>query len=125
MKKYFDILELDESATIEAVERAYQELINAWRPENYQNLPRYRRKAETKLKEINEAYQVLSDPDKRAHYDRLGSAYSNWQGHGGRGGGFGGGFWALPDTYSATLIKIEEGQVTELSGPVGSPRPAP
>jgi hypothetical protein len=59
MKKYFDILELDESATIEAVERAYQELTNAWRPENYQNLPRYRRKAETKLKEINEAYAQL------------------------------------------------------------------
>ncbi|MGD8344899.1 MAG: DnaJ domain-containing protein [Desulfobacterales bacterium] len=59
MKKYFDILELDESATIEAVERAYQELINAWHPENYQNLPRYKRKAETKLKEINEAYAQL------------------------------------------------------------------
>jgi hypothetical protein len=59
MKKYFDILELDESATIEAVERAYKELINAWHPENYQNLPRYKRKAETKLKEINEAYAQL------------------------------------------------------------------
>jgi photosystem II stability/assembly factor-like uncharacterized protein len=34
------------------------------------------------------------------------------------GGGFGGGFWALPDTYTATLIKIEEGEVTELSGSV-------
>lgn len=35
------------------------------------------------------------------------------------GGGFGGGFWALPDTYTATLIKVEEGEVTELAGPVG------
>ncbi len=34
------------------------------------------------------------------------------------GGGFGGGFLALPDTYTATLIKIEEGVVTELAGPV-------
>jgi hypothetical protein len=34
------------------------------------------------------------------------------------GGGFRGGFWALPDTYIATLIKIEEGEVTELAGPV-------
>jgi peptidoglycan hydrolase-like protein with peptidoglycan-binding domain len=59
MKKYFDILELDESATIEAVERAYQKLTNAWRPENHQNLPRYRRNAETKLKQINEAYERL------------------------------------------------------------------
>ena len=59
MKKYFDILELDESATIEAVERAHQELTDAWRPENDPNLPRYRRKAETKLREINEAYERL------------------------------------------------------------------
>ena len=34
------------------------------------------------------------------------------------GGGFGGGFWPLPDTYTATLIKIEEGEVAELAGPV-------
>jgi hypothetical protein len=34
------------------------------------------------------------------------------------GGGFGGGFWTLPDTYTATLIKIEEGEVAELAGPV-------
>jgi hypothetical protein len=34
------------------------------------------------------------------------------------GGGFGGGFWALPDSYTATLIKIEEGEVSELAGPV-------
>jgi hypothetical protein len=59
MRKYFETLELDESASIEEVERAYMELLEAWRPENYQNLPRYRRKAEGKLKEINEAYERL------------------------------------------------------------------
>ena len=59
MKKYFAILELDESASIEAVERAYKQLSDAWRPENYQNLPRFRRKAEIKLAEINDAYEQL------------------------------------------------------------------
>jgi hypothetical protein len=44
---------------MEDVERAYKELSNAWRPENFQNLPRYKRKAELKLKEINEAYERL------------------------------------------------------------------
>jgi hypothetical protein len=57
MKKYFEILELDMSASIEAVEQAYKELTQAWRPESYQNLPRFKRKAEMKLKEINEAYE--------------------------------------------------------------------
>jgi curved DNA-binding protein CbpA len=57
MKKYFEILELDVSASIEEVEQAYKELAEAWRPENYQNLPRFKRKAEIKLEEINDAYE--------------------------------------------------------------------
>jgi curved DNA-binding protein CbpA len=57
MKKYFEILELDMSATIEAVEQAYKELTEAWRPESYQNLPRFKRKAEIKLQEVNDAYE--------------------------------------------------------------------
>jgi hypothetical protein len=59
MKKYFEILELDVSASIEAVEQAYNELTEAWRPENYQNLPRFKRKAELKLEEINDAYERI------------------------------------------------------------------
>ncbi|MCK5205011.1 MAG: hypothetical protein KAR15_14110 [Desulfobacterales bacterium] len=57
MKKYFNILELDLSASIEEVEQAYKELAEAWRPESYQNLPRFKRKAEIKLKEVNDAYE--------------------------------------------------------------------
>ena len=57
MKKYFEILELDGSASIEEAEQAYKELAEAWRPESYQNLPRFKRKAEIKLKEVNDAYE--------------------------------------------------------------------
>jgi len=59
MKKYFEILELDVSASIEEVEQAYKELAKAWRPENYQNLPRFKRKAESKLEEVNDAYERI------------------------------------------------------------------
>lgn len=59
MKKYFEILELDVSASIEEVEKAYKELTEAWRPENYQNLPRFKRKAEIKLEEVNDAYERI------------------------------------------------------------------
>jgi len=47
------------SASIEEVEQAYKELSEVWRPQAYQNLPRYRRKAEIKSKEINEAYKCV------------------------------------------------------------------
>ena len=59
MKKYFEALELDVSASIEEVEKAYKELAEAWRPENFQNLPRFKRKAEIKLEEVNDAYERL------------------------------------------------------------------
>ena len=59
MKKYYDILGLDMSASIEEVEQAYKKLSETWNPQTYQNLPRYRRKAEIKSKEINEAYERL------------------------------------------------------------------
>jgi curved DNA-binding protein CbpA len=59
MKKYFEILELDVSASLEEVEQAYKELAEAWRPENYQNLPRFKRKAEIKLEEVNDAYERI------------------------------------------------------------------
>lgn len=60
MKKYYEILGLDMDASIEEVEQAYRELSETWNPQTYQNLPRYRRKAEIKLKEINEAYKRIS-----------------------------------------------------------------
>jgi hypothetical protein len=59
MKKYFEILELDVSASIEEVDQAYKELAEAWRPENYQNLPRFKRKAEIKLEEVKDAYERI------------------------------------------------------------------
>jgi curved DNA-binding protein CbpA len=76
MKKYYDILGLDMSASIEEVEQAYKELSEVWRPQTYQNLPRYRRKAEIRSKEINEAYERVSTfllakpPDKGQAEDR-------------------------------------------------------
>jgi curved DNA-binding protein CbpA len=76
MKKYYEILGLDMSASIEAVEQAYKELSEVWRPQAYQNLPRYRRKAEIKSKEINEAYErvrtflLAKPPDKKHDEDQ-------------------------------------------------------
>ena len=59
MKRYFAILELYVSASIKEVDKAYKELTEAWRPENFQNLPRFKRKAEIKLEEVNDAYKRI------------------------------------------------------------------
>ncbi len=81
-KDYYKILGVEKSATQDEIKKAYRKLAMEYHPDRNPDDSQ----AEEQFKELNEAYQVLSDADKRAHYDRLGSAYSNWQQRGGRGG---------------------------------------
>lgn len=81
-KDYYKILGVDRKASKEEIKRTYRKLALKYHPDrNPNNKP-----AEDKFKEINEAYQVLSDPQKRARYDQLGDSYSNWQQRGAPGG---------------------------------------
>jgi len=68
-RDYYEILGIDRSATQEEIKRAYRRLARQYHPD-VSDAP----DAETRFKEINEAYQVLSDPEKRAIYDRFGHA---------------------------------------------------
>jgi curved DNA-binding protein len=79
---YYKILNVDRKASKDEIKRAYRKLAMKYHPDQNQGDA----SAEEKFKQINEAYQVLSDDDKRAHFDRLGSAYKDWQQHGGQGG---------------------------------------
>lgn len=81
-KDYYKTLGVDKSANTDEIKKAYRKLAMKYHPDQNPDDAQ----AEEKFKEINEAYQVLSDADKRSHYDRLGSAYSNWEQRGGRGG---------------------------------------
>ncbi len=83
-RDYYKILGVERTADAEDIKRAYRKLAMQYHPDRNPN----DKTAEDKFKEINEAYQVLSDPEKRAHFDRLGSAYTSWQQQGGRPGGF-------------------------------------
>lgn len=69
MKNYYEILEVEPTATLEQIKAQYLLLIRAWNPDNFPN-DDMKAKAEEKVRDINEAYSVLSDSTKRAQYDR-------------------------------------------------------
>ena len=83
-KDYYKILGVSRNASTEEIRKAYRKLAMQYHPDRNPG----DKQAEERFKEINEAYQVLNDSQKRAHYDRVGSAYSNWQQRGAPSGGF-------------------------------------
>jgi len=70
-KDYYKIMALDKDATQVDVKKAYRKLARKYHPDVSKDVD-----AEQKFKEVNEAYQVLKDKEKRASYDQLGA---NWQ----------------------------------------------
>jgi curved DNA-binding protein len=96
-KDYYAILGVKKDAPEDEIQKAYRKLARKFHPD-VNKAP----EAETKFKEIGEAYEVLKDPDKRQKYDQYGSAWKRaqqtggtppgWEGFDfGQGGGFGGG----------------------------------
>src|SRR4029079_12358255 len=85
---YYETLEVERSADDSKLKSAFRKLAMKWHPDKNPGDAT----SEMKFKEINEAYEVLKDGDKRAAYDRYGHAACE-QGMGGAGGpGFGAGF---------------------------------
>lgn len=72
-KDYYKILGVNKNATEKEIKEAYRKLARKYHPDMN---PDNKKEAEAKFKEINEAYEVLSDPEKRKRYDSLGA---NWQ----------------------------------------------
>lgn len=71
---YYETLGVKRDATEKEIKTAYRKLARKWHPDLHTG--KKKKEAEEKFKQINEAYEVLSDPEKRSKYDRLGS---NWQ----------------------------------------------
>ncbi len=88
-RDYYDILGVEKSADEVELKKAYRKKAMKYHPDRNSG----DKESEEKFKEINEAYEVLSDHEKRNMYDQFGHAGVNQQGGGGfNGGGFGGGF---------------------------------
>ena len=111
-KDYYKILGVDRKASADDIRKAYRKLAMQYHPDRNPG----DKKAEDRFKEINEAYQVLSDSDKRARYDQLGSAYSNWRSSGGRPGDFNWGDWFSPGGGGT---RVEYENVDDLFGGAG------
>ena len=87
-RDYYEVLGIQRNASKDEIKKAFRNLARQYHPDVSQE-----EDAETKFKEINEAYEVLSDEDKRSRYDRFGHAgVGGANGFGGAGGaqGFGG-----------------------------------
>ena len=69
MKNYYDLLEVSHLASQEVIEKAYKTLVKKYHPD-LQNDDIHKQEAEQKMKEINEAYDIISNPEKRSSYDQ-------------------------------------------------------
>ena len=106
-RDYYEVLGVPRTATAEEIKRAYRQLARKHHPDL--QVASERARASERFKEINEANEVLSDPDKRAKYDALGA---NWKG--------GMDFTPPPDTGRGPSVTTEWEGVGDFSDFFGS-----
>lgn len=97
-RDYYEVLGVERNASPEEIKKAYRKLARKYHPDVNKEPD-----AEERFKEVKEAYDVLSDPEKRARYDRYGHAEPQGGGYGGFGGfggaEAGGGFGGFEDIF--------------------------
>lgn len=95
-RDYYEVLGLKKGASDDEIKKAFRKLAMKYHPDKNSG----DKTAEENFKQVNEAYSVLSDPDKKNKYDRFGHAGVDPNaGFGGAGGGFGGGFGGFEDIF--------------------------
>ena len=109
-KDYYKILGVHRNASAEEIKKAYRKLALKYHPDRNPG----DKAAEEKFKEINEAYQVLSDPEKRAKYDQFSTTYQRWQAGGGQAP-FDWSAWGAPQGG----VRVEFRDLDDLLGGIG------
>ncbi len=110
-KDYYKILGVERNASKEEIKRAYRKLALKTHPDRNPG----DKKAEERFKDINEAYQVLSDPEKRSRYDQLGESYAQWQQGGAPEGGFRWEDWFTRAPQSGN-VRMDVGNLEDILG---------
>ena len=96
-RDYYEVLGVQKNANADEIKKAYRKAAIQYHPDKNPG----DKQAEEKFKEAAEAYDVLSNPDKRARYDQFGHAgMSGAAGGGGGFGGFSGGGFSMEDIFS-------------------------
>lgn len=94
-RDYYEVLGVERNASEAEIKKAFRRLARQYHPDVNPG----DKKAEEKFKEINEAYEVLSDQDKRSRYDQFGHVGTDPNGFGGFGGFGGGDFGGMGDIF--------------------------
>jgi curved DNA-binding protein len=110
-KDYYKILGVDRNASQKDIKQAYRKLARQHHPDVNPGS----KTAEARFKEINEAYEVLGDPDKRKKYDQLGNQWQTWQSMGGRPQDFDWSQWFTPGAGP----QVQYGTVEDLQDILG------
>ena len=111
-KDYYKILGVNKNATDAEIKSAFRKLALQYHPDKNPDNPQ----AEEMFKEINEAYQVLSDPEKRRKDDQFGSQWQQYQSAGGRPEDFNWGDWQYQPGSGTSYRTVSPEEFEEMFG---------
>jgi curved DNA-binding protein len=114
-KDYYNVLGVGRGASQDEIKKAYRKLARAYHPDRNPD----DKAAEAKFKELNEANEVLSDPEKRQKYDQFGSQWEQYARAGGRPEDFNWSQWGTPGGSTRTVSPEEFAQMFGGSGGAG------